>query len=134
MSRTVDYRLTEWLVDSKIEHKAEFIQMYYDKGPLGFYVYVLMRNIICCQNGYYAILNDSLLNYIHFKLGKWTRPVNYINELIAYFGDIDILDKTLLKKNILTSADIQKDWFKAKKTARAKIDFENLEYWLLGDK
>ncbi len=133
MSRTADITLSGWVVDTKIENKAEFIQLYYEKGPLGFYIYILMRNIICGQYGYYAILNESLLNTIHCKLGRWTKPVKYIKELIAYFGDIGILDKSLLKDNILTSVDIQKSWLIAKKAQRTVLKNVDLEHWLLVD-
>ncbi len=133
MSRTADITLSGWVVDTKIEDKAEFLQLYYDKGPLGFYIYILMRNIICGQYGYYAVLNNSLINSIHCKLGRWTRPVKFIKELIEYFGEVGILDKSLLKDNILTSVDIQKSWLIAKKAQRTVLKNVNLEHWLLVD-
>lgn len=92
-----------------------------------------MRNIICGQYGYYAVLNNSLINSIHCKLGRWTRPVKFIKELIEYFGEVGILDKSLLKDNILTSVDIQKSWLIAKKAQRTVLKNVNLEHWLLVD-
>ena len=130
MSRTFNSKLSGWEIKSNFEYDSKFIQLINDRGPLGYYIYNLLRNSICCQFGYYAILNNALTTSIHYRLGKWTRPIKYIEETIEYFGKIGILDKSLLNKKILTSVEIQEDWLEVKQSQRARIP-KNLDYWLL---
>ncbi len=125
-------KLSGWVIDVNSELDFRFIRLFQSKGTFGAYIYYLMRNAICVQHGYYAILDNALLANIHYKLGHCTKPIKIIKETIELFGEIGILDKSLLKSNILTSADIQENWLTAKRARRARIP-ENLKYWLLDD-
>lgn len=132
MSRTVDYKLTEWTINSNLFVEDDrFSDLIETKGALSFLIYVMLRGYISLTNGYYIELTDSLIRKIHRNLGRCSRGQSHIKETILYFGDIGILNNALIKKNILTSLDIQNEWQQAKK--RAKIDFSKLEYWLVID-
>ncbi len=132
MSRTFDPKLSGWVDNLKDKDDFKFVEFYYNRGPLGRDIYRLVRYAICGQFGYYAIFNEALITSIHGQLGRWSKGLKFVKETIAYLGELGILDKSLLKHNILTSADIQESWLKAKQAKRAAIP-QSLEYWLLGN-
>ncbi len=132
MSRKFDPKLSGWVDNLKDKDDFKFVEFYYNRGPLGRDIYRLVRYAICGQFGYYAIFNEALITSIHGQLGRWSKGLKFVKETIAYLGELGILDKSLLKHNILTSADIQESWLKAKQAKRAAIP-KSLEYWLLSD-
>lgn len=132
MSRTTDMKLSGWVTEINFEFDFKFMELLNNKGPYGYYIYVLLRNAVCGQFGYYAIYNDVLLITIYHKLSKWVKSMKFVKETITYLGEIGILDKSLLQDNIITSAEIQESWLNAKRAKRARIS-DNLKYWLLDD-
>lgn len=132
MSRTTDMKLSGWVTEINFEYDFKFMELLNNKGPYGYYIYVLLRNAVCGQFGYYAIYNDVLLITIYHKLSKWVKSMKFVKETITYLGELGILDKSLLQDNIITSAEIQESWLTAKRAKRARIS-ENLKYWLLDD-
>lgn len=134
MSRTIDYRLSGWVINSNLFVEDDrFSDLIENKGAIGFLIYVIVRGLISLTNGYYAELTTGLVRQIHRQMGKCSRGQAHITELIWYFGEIGILDSNSLENNILTSLDIQKEWLQAKLAKRAKIEKFNLEHWLLVD-
>ncbi len=134
MSRTTDFRLSGWVINSNLFVEDDrFSDLIENKGAISFLIYIVMRGLISLTNGYYAELTAALVRQIHRQMGKCSKGQEHIKEIILYFGDIGILDNALLKDNILTSLDIQKEWLQAKQAKRAKLYGCNLEHWLLVD-
>lgn len=133
MSRTADMRLSGWVMDSNLfDNDLRFVDLLENKGAVSILIYIIMRGLICSKYGYYAILDNSFILRVHRTLGRCSKGQAHIKDTILYFGKIGILDKCLLKDNILTSKDIQESWLVAKRAKRAKIT-NNLEHWLLID-
>ncbi len=134
MSRTADFRLSGWVINSNLfVEDDKFSDLIEAKGAISFLIYVILRGLISLTNGYYAELTAGLVRQIHRQMGKCSKGQEHIKEIILYFGEMGILDNASLKDNILTSFDIQKEWLQAKHAKRAKIEGCNLEHWLLVD-
>ncbi len=134
MSRTADFRLSGWVINSNLfVEDDKFSDLIEAKGAISFLIYVILRGLISLTNGYYAEFTAGLVRQIHRQMGKCSKGQEHIKEIILYFGEMGILDNASLKNNILTSLDIQKEWLQAKHAKRAKIENCNLEHWLLVD-
>lgn len=98
-------------------------------GPIGLTVY----EVLCClvyKNGYYIEIKnlDWLAKVIRSKIGsRWIKSPKLVLQVIYYCADIGLIHKDLLRKNIITSVQIQQAYQRI--AARKKISKE--KYWLL---
>lgn len=100
-------------------------------GPLGVVVYDCILCIVY-KNGYYAEIPLEKLSRMIIKMigSKWIRNKDAVVQVILFCADIGLLDDGLLKRGVITSAGIQKRFYKiAVKLMRRRL--YNDEYWLL---
>lgn len=102
-------------------------------GPLGVVVYDCILCIVY-KNGYYAEIPLEKLSRMIIKMigGKWIRNKDAVVQVILFCADIGLLNDDLLKRGVITSAGIQKRFYKiAVKLMRRRL--YNDDYWLLED-
>lgn len=102
-------------------------------GPLGVVVYDCILCIVY-KCGYYAEIPLERLSRMIIKMigSKWIRNKDAVVQVILFCADIGLLDDDLLKRGVITSAGIQKRFYKiAVKLMRRRL--YNKKYWLLED-
>lgn len=100
-------------------------------GPLGVTVYDCILCIVY-RHGYYAeIPLDRLSKMITKMIGnKWVKKQETVVQVVHFCSEIGLIDSDLMTKNIITSAGIQKRFYKiAVKLMRRQL--YNDKYWLL---
>ena len=98
-------------------------------GPLGNTVFDCLLCMIY-REGYYLEISPEKLCLAVVKTigGKWVKK-HQVLQVIQYCADIDLLDKGLLARSVVTSAGIQRRY--AEVTSRNKVD-KSL-YWLIDE-
>lgn len=99
-------------------------------GPIGQTIY---DAILCMvyRNGYYLEVPDRELLALKVRrmIGThWVRTNNLVLQVIDCCADIGLFDKDLLKRDVITSAGVQRRYDEV--TVRNKVQKE--KYWLLG--
>lgn len=100
-------------------------------GPLGICVYLCTLCIVY-KNGYYAEIPLEKLSRMIIKMigSKWIKNKEVVAQVILFCADIGLLHDGLLKRGVITSAGIQKRFYKvAVKLMRRRL--YDVKYWLL---
>lgn len=113
---------TDFYTDEKI---VDLMDRY---GPLGVTVY----DIILClvyKNGYYLETPADRLAKTIARIigGRWIRKKDLVLQVIRGCAELGLIDKTLLKQDVITSVGLQKRY--AEVTVRNKVNKD--KYWLL---
>lgn len=97
-------------------------------GPVGQTIYDVILCIVYREGYYIEIPPDKLAMMVVRIIGnRWIKNKDFVLQVIYYCADIDLFSKSLLLRNIITSAGIQRRY--ADVTVRNKVNKE--EYWLL---
>ncbi|AXF52123.1 MAG: DnaD domain-containing protein [Podoviridae sp. ctcf755] len=98
-------------------------------GHLGIIVYLSILTLVY-SNGYYLELSiEDLANKIFKKISsQYITKLDRISEVICRIAQLDLLDKTLVAKGIITSSGIQKTWWRG--VQRRKY-IDKTKYWIL---
>ncbi|MBO5030449.1 MAG: DUF4373 domain-containing protein [Lachnospiraceae bacterium] len=102
-------------------------------GPLGVTVYDCILCIVY-RHGYYAEIPLDRLSKMIIKMigNKWVKKQETVVQVVHFCSEIGLIDSDLMTKNIITSAGIQKRFYKiAVKLMRRQL--YNDKYWLLGE-
>ena len=118
-------------IDVNIMSNVKIFQLTKRYGPLGFMSYMIIISHIYTK-GYYVEYNLDTLAYLLLKHipSKYINGNNKLQEVILYMVELDLFDKELFTKSIVTSVGIQEMFVIA---AKKRTKQEVYPYWLLSD-
>lgn len=99
-------------------------------GPMGYCVYDVIRCMVY-ESGYYLEISlDKLAVNVVWTIGnRWIKDKSFVLQVIEYCAEIGLFDRALLRKSVVTSAEIQEHYSEV--TARSKAD--KSRFWLLDE-
>src|SRR5690554_4397383 len=132
MARPFKQGLDYFPLDVDIFDDAKIEELNFKYGYLGEIIYIRLLTIIY-RNGYYIEKTVSAVTkqLIRFIGSSVVDKEKTIEEIILFLGELDLLEKSLLYKGVLTSKSIQKQFILSTKR-RKRIDVKS--YWLLSKK
>ena len=118
-------------IDVNIMSNVKIFQLIKRYCPLGFTSYMIIISHIYSK-GYYVEYDLDTLAYLLLKHipSKYISGNNKLQEVILYMVELDLFDKELFTKDILTSMGIQEMFVIA---AKKRTKQEEYPYWLLDD-
>ncbi len=131
MARPRKTGLTYFYKDTSEWDDYRIIDLVGTFGPAGYAVYDVIRGEVY-KNGYYLEISiEKLALLVIREIGnRWIQDKAFVREVVAYCGEIGLLDPVLLSQSVFTSKDIQQHYDEV--TARSKAD--KTQYWLLAPK
>lgn len=99
-------------------------------GPIGSVIFDCVLCMIYREGYYLEISLDKLSLAVIKTIGsKWLKKKSFVLQVIHYCAEIGLFNQSLLERNVLTSAGIQRRY--AEVTSRNKVD-KSL-YWLIDE-
>ena len=118
-------------IDVNIMSNVKIFQLIKRYGPLGFTSYMILISHIYSK-GYFVEHDLDTLAYLLLKHipSKYISGNHKLQEVILYMVELDLFNKELFTKSILTSIGIQEMFVIA---AKKRTKQEEYPYWLLND-
>ncbi len=129
MARPVKKALDYFRKDVLYYDDIRIMELLDEFGPLGQTVYDVIITLVY-KNGYYIeISTERLASLIIRTVGsRWIEDKSIVIRIIDFCAELGLLDKELLKMNVITSEGIQQRYSEVSARSRVAKD----KYWLLG--
>ncbi|MGN1417182.1 MAG: DUF4373 domain-containing protein [Oscillospiraceae bacterium] len=130
MGRPIKKGLSYFPLDVTVFSDIKIMFLTEEYGADGFCTFITLLSMIYANGYYIEEPIEFVALVIKKKIGsKWKKSISDVVEMIRCCGELDLLDKKLMKKNVFTSRGIQEQYDFI--TTRNKPD--KSKYWLLDD-
>ncbi len=130
MGRPIKKGLSYFPLDVTVFDDIKIMFLTEEYGADGFCTFITLLSMIYANGYYIEEPIEFVALVIKKKIGsRWKKSISDVVEMIRCCGELDLLDKKLMKKNVFTSQGIQKQYDFI--TTRNKPD--KSKYWLLED-